>query len=141
MAELGKELNRDIFCRSVTFQRRVLLIDDDPDSREIYRQMLEWGGFQVETAPNGAAGVRAATARAPHAVLVDLDMPGLNGMEVLRQLRADPRTMRVPVAALTGAPEMLDTVSDARFDAVVVKPAIGDEILIPVRRLVMGAES
>jgi len=125
----------------VTSQRRVLLIDDDPDSRDIYRQILEWGGFQVETASNGAAGVRAATARVPHAVLVDLDMPGLNGVEVLRQLRADPRTMQLPVATLTGAPEILDAVSDAPFDAVIVKPAIGDEIITAVRRLVTGAVS
>ena len=122
-------------------QRRVLLIDDDPDSRDIYRQMLEWGGFQVETASNGSAGLRAAVARVPHAVLVDLDMPGLNGLEVLRELRTDPRTMSVPVATLTGAPEMLDAVPEAGFDAVIVKPAIGDEIITAVRRLVTGAVS
>ena len=115
---------------------RVLLIDDDADSREIYRQTLEWCGYAVETAANGRAGLRAAIIRPPDAILLDLDMPGMSGVELLRALRAEPRTARVPVAALTGAPELLDHVDGITFDMVLAKPAIGDQVTAAVQRLV-----
>jgi DNA-binding response OmpR family regulator len=115
---------------------RILLIDDDADSRDIYRQTLEWSGYAVETAANGRAGLRAAMLRPPDAILLDLDMPGMSGIDVLRELRAEPRTSRVPVAALTGAPELLDYERSVVFDMVIAKPAVGDEVSAAVRRLV-----
>lgn len=120
---------------------RILLVDDDADSREIYKQTLEWSGYVVETASNGRAGVRIAIIRPPDAILLDLDMPGMSGIDVLRALRAEPRTSRVPVAALTGAPELLDHVQGVVFDMVITKPAVGEEVTGAVRRLVNSPAS
>ena len=118
---------------------RVLLIDDDADSREIYRHVLEWVQFEVETASNGRAGIRAAVTRPPDLIFLDLDMPGLSGVDVLRQLRANPTTAHVPIAALTGAPELLDQIVDVRFDAVIAKPALDDQLTSVARRLTAAA--
>jgi DNA-binding response OmpR family regulator len=115
----------------------VLLIDDDADSRHLYRRAMEWAGLQVETAATGIAGVRAARVRPPSAVLVDLLMPGLNGVGVLEQLRRDALTQSIPVIAITGVPEWLqDFPTTHSFDAVLVKPVDVQELVGTIRHLI-----
>jgi CheY-like chemotaxis protein len=113
----------------------VLLIDDDNDSLEIVRQTLEWAGIPVQTANRGAAGLRIAISDPPAAALIDLNMPGMSGIDVLRELRANERTSDVAAVALTGVPELLDTVTDIRFDRVLTKPVPQDDLIRVVRSL------
>jgi serine/threonine-protein kinase PpkA len=80
---------------------RVLVIDDDPDLRGLVSQFLRAAGFTVEAAGDGRAGMAAIRANAPDVVVCDVDMPGMNGFEVLGQLRGDAATASLPFVLLT----------------------------------------
>ena len=83
--------------------RRVLVVDDDPDIRELTRTCLEVvGGFTVETATCGNAALRLLESQnLPDALLLDVMMPGLDGVTLVRQLRQSDRTQTLPVVLLT----------------------------------------
>jgi CheY-like chemotaxis protein len=80
----------------------VLVVDDSPDARTLYKEYLELCGFDVETAADGEQAVAAARATAPAIILMDLAMPGVDGWEAIRRLRADPLTFDIPIVALSG---------------------------------------
>lgn len=79
----------------------LLLIDDDHESAEMYRMRLEANGYAVEWAQNGRLGLDRARAWQPELILLDVRMPDMDGLEVLRALREDPKTSNVPVVMLT----------------------------------------
>jgi signal transduction histidine kinase/CheY-like chemotaxis protein len=81
--------------------RPVLVIDDDEASRYVLRELAGRLGLATEEAAGGDEGARRATAAPPSAVLLDLVMPGVDGAEVLRRLRANPATARLPVVVAT----------------------------------------
>jgi DNA-binding response OmpR family regulator len=83
--------------------RRILFIEDDRLIADMYRLKLESEGWNVEVAPDGEAGVRQAIANPPDLVLLDVLLPRLDGIEVLRLLRADRNTRTVPVLILSNA--------------------------------------
>jgi DNA-binding response OmpR family regulator len=83
----------------------VLLVEDDPNELEIYGKVLWYNGFDLIQRGDGDEGVAAAREYVPDLVLVDLLLPGANGIEVCRRIRADPRTAHVPVVALTAQSE------------------------------------
>ena len=85
--------------------RSVVLVDDAADVRMLLQLLLELEGFAVTTAGDGPTGLAAVRAERPDVVLLDVQLPGMEGTEVLRQLRADPPTATLPVVLLTGAPE------------------------------------
>ena len=109
----------------------ILLVDDDLSSLNMHRDILVGAGFAVETASDGVDALRACRTRKPHLVLLDLLMPGMDGGEVLKELRSDERMKAVPVIALTGVPEWLQDHRDAsaEFDDVLLKP-VPPELLI-----------
>jgi two-component system phosphate regulon response regulator PhoB len=117
----------------------VLLIDDDHDSLEIFRQTLEWAGLEVKTARTGREGLHLANSDPPAVAFVDLTMPERTGVDVLRALRADPRTHTVAAVALTGVPELLDEVSDVKFDWVLTKPVPPDQLIRVAKSLIATA--
>ena len=80
----------------------ILVVDDDADFREGLRTELELKGYQVEEADDGQAALAKATERPPLLVLLDLQMPIMNGREALTRLRASPDTSDVPVVILSG---------------------------------------
>lgn len=81
---------------------KILCIDDDWSLLRILRVKLQVHGFVPLTASDGPTGLALAAAARPALVVVDLMMPGLDGFEVCRQLRADPRTRDIPLIVLTG---------------------------------------
>ena len=82
--------------------RRVLLVDDEPDVRAVARLALEHvGGWQVLEAASGLAGVELAVDEQPDAVLLDVMMPGLDGLATYALLQEDPRSSGIPVVLLT----------------------------------------
>ena len=81
---------------------RVLIIDDDPMTTEQFARMLRLDGYEVETALDGEAGFCAAVSGSFDAVILDLRMPLVDGLELLRQLRKAPSSHNTPVAIVTG---------------------------------------
>src|SRR5258705_2388776 len=83
-------------------RRRVLLVDDYPDAREMYSEYLEFSGLDVIEAANGMEALQRAAQESPDIILMDLSLPVMDGWEATRRLKADPRTAGIPVVALTG---------------------------------------
>jgi CheY-like chemotaxis protein len=79
----------------------ILIVDDEREIRELLRYNLERQGYQVLTAQDGEEGLARIFATHPDLVLLDLLLPGLNGLEVLRELRQEPSTRDLPVLLLT----------------------------------------
>jgi len=105
-------------------KRRVLLVDDDEECHQIYGTALEFYGFDVERATNGAEGITRAAASAPDVVLMDIAMPVLDGLTALRSLRTDERTRGLPIVAITAKVSVheIHDLLDAGFCDVLLKP-------------------
>jgi two-component system, cell cycle response regulator DivK len=103
----------------------VLLVEDDRDGRLLFADWLEGAGFRVEQAHNGLQALERAFDLLPDAILTDLNIPGIDGYELTRRLKSDPRTRSIPVLAVTGyMPFALDPARADRAgcDAVLSKP-------------------
>lgn len=108
MRTLSKPLDRDALLANVSElleedeKRPVLVIDDDPDVRELLRANLTRAGFEVVLAQDGREGIELAQVRRPGLILLDLMMPGVDGFSVLQALKQNSATLEVPVVAMTG---------------------------------------
>lgn len=109
----------------------VLLIEDNQDGREMMAMMLEAQQYRVATAVDGHEGLRLAFESVPDIALVDIGLPGIDGYEVARRLRADPATCGVRLIALTGYGLESDQrrALEAGFDAHLVKPVDLDRLM------------
>lgn len=116
---------------------RILVIDEDELLRANVRRLLVLEGHVVIEAPGGEAGLRAALDEPPDVVLCDLVMPDLDGYEVLRRLRADPRTAAVPFIAVTGraAPAEVERGIRSGASDYVTKPFELDALLASIARV------
>jgi signal transduction histidine kinase/CheY-like chemotaxis protein len=82
-------------------RNRVLVVEDNPSNLDLARMVLEGNGFAVDTASNGTEGLEKARHLQPDLILMDMQLPGVDGLEVTRQLKADPATAGIKVVALT----------------------------------------
>lgn len=85
----------------MTTGRRILVVEDNPRNLKLVRDVLTHYGFEVAEATTGEEGVRLAAQFAPDLVLMDLQLPGIDGTEALRQIRESESTRSVPVVAVT----------------------------------------
>lgn len=124
-------------------ERRLLVADDDRDIRELVAFKLEQAGFVVETAEDGLSALTAALARPHDLVVLDVMMPGLSGLDVTRQLRADERTATVPIILLTARAQEADVEGGfaAGVDDYVVKPFSPRELLSRVHAVLARASA
>jgi two-component system response regulator MprA len=115
---------------------RILVVDDEPAVRDALRRALMLEGHEVELAADGLEGVAAASTRAPDAIILDVLMPGLDGLEACRRIRA--RGDRTPILMLTARHEVRDRVAglDAGADDYLVKPFALEELNARLRALV-----
>ena len=81
--------------------QRILVIEDQADNRQILRDLLTNADFEVIEAVDGEAGLAAAAAHRPDLVLMDIQLPGIDGYEVTRRLKADTLLQTIPVIAVT----------------------------------------
>lgn len=117
--------------------KRVLLAEDEPNIAELLRFLLGRAGFEVETETDGLAALAAALASPPAVVILDVMLPGLDGLEVLRRLRADPRGRALRIVVLTAKGQRADreAAMDGGADAFITKPFSNAELIDAVRRL------
>ena len=118
----------------------VLVVDDYADARAMYAAWLQVSGYRVVEASTAADALALARAEPPAVVLMDLSLPGVDGIEATRQLKADPRTRHVPVVAITGHVEahVADAAAAAGCDAFIIKPSPAPEVVNAIARLIGG---
>jgi CheY-like chemotaxis protein len=104
--------------------RSILLVEDSDPIRTAFTILLEDAGYEVRGAANGGDALRMAAERLPDLVILDMGLPDMTGVQVVRQLKADPATALAPVVALTGRDEDADRRAclDAGCAAYWVKP-------------------
>ena len=115
----------------------ILVVDDYQDAREMYAEYLQFSGFRVAEAKNGNEAVEKAFALKPDLILMDLSLPGMDGWEATRRLKADEATRRIPVVALTGhaLAGASEGAKKAGCDSFVTKPCLPDDLVVEVRRM------
>jgi two-component system phosphate regulon response regulator PhoB len=114
---------------------RVLVVEDEPDIGALLAFHLEREGFQVLRSRNGLDALQQARSRPPDLVLLDLMLPGIDGLEVCRRLRQDPATAALPIVMLTAKGEEVDRVLGLELgaDDYIVKPFSPKEVVARVR--------
>jgi DNA-binding response OmpR family regulator len=119
--------------------QRVLVVDDDPTVSDVVRRYLERAGLAVTLAADGPAGLRAYQAERPDLVVLDLMLPGLDGLEVCRRLRSRPD--EVPIVMLTALGEEADRVLGLQLgaDDYVTKPFSPRELVLRVQSVLRRA--
>jgi two-component system cell cycle response regulator DivK len=109
----------------------VLVVDDFEDNRAMYAEYLRFAGFRVAEAQNGLEAVDKAFELLPDVIVMDLSLPVMDGWEATRRLKADARTKKIPVIALTG--HALEGHSkgarDAGCEAFLAKPCLPDTLV------------
>jgi two-component system, cell cycle response regulator DivK len=115
----------------------ILIVEDDPETRLFYSETFERGGFRIDQAHNGHQALEKALKSLPNLVLTDIAVPGMDGIELCRRLRADARTRAIPVLAITGYGDRQypDRARLAGADNVLIKPCDADLLLSEARRL------
>ena len=118
----------------------VLIVEDNEKNMKLARDVLQAKGYKTLEAVTGEEGVRLAKEKTPDLVLMDIQLPGINGIDTLKQLRGDPKTAGIPVIALTASvtPTDRSAISAAGFDAFVSKPINLKEFVDTVKRFVGG---
>jgi two-component system, cell cycle response regulator DivK len=114
----------------------VLIVDDNARNRKLATDVLRLARFRTLEAGTAAEGMALASRPLPDVILMDLRLPDVDGTEAARMLRAEPRTSRIPVVAVTALPldDREDWLFDAGFAGYIVKPIDIDEFPDVVRR-------
>ena len=113
----------------------ILIVEDNEKNLKLVRDVLQVKGFATIEAGTGEEGVRLARERMPALILMDIQLPGISGIEALKILRADPKTAAIPIVAVTASVMQQDRklITEAGFDGYVSKPINIKEFLDAVR--------
>jgi two-component system cell cycle response regulator DivK len=115
--------------------QRILVVEDQPDNRQILRDLLTSADFEVIEAVDGETGLAAAAAHRPDLILMDIQLPGLDGYEATRRIKTDAVLHAIPVIAVTSyaSSSDVDKARAAGCDAFVSKPFSPRQLLAKVR--------
>ena len=118
--------------------KRILVIEDTEDNRQIIRDLLTSAGYELIEAEDGASGVAMAARHLPDLILMDIQLPVMDGYEATRRIKADPATAHIPVIAVTSYALSGDEAKtrEAGCDAYIAKPFSPRELLAKVRGFV-----
>jgi two-component system phosphate regulon response regulator PhoB len=116
-------------------REKILVIEDEPDIAEVLQYNLEKEGFDVDTARRGDAGLDAIRRDSPDLILLDLMLPGIDGLELTRMLKRDPLTSRLPIVMLTARGEEVDRIVGLELgaDDYISKPFSPREVVLRVK--------
>jgi two-component system, cell cycle response regulator DivK len=120
----------------------VLIVEDNEKNMKLARDVLQAKGYSTVEAVTGEEGVKLAKERKPDLVLMDIQLPGISGIEAFKQIRGNASTKGIPVIALTASVTPTDrtAISAAGFDAFLAKPINLKEFIDTVKRLVENAK-
>jgi two-component system, cell cycle response regulator DivK len=109
----------------------ILYIEDNPQNMRLVRKMLQVGGYTMLEAPDGMSGVELAEREKPSLILMDINLPDIDGMEATRRLKANPQLQRIPIIALTANAMHGDRerFENAGCDGYLAKPVTKNELL------------
>ena len=116
---------------------KILIVEDDPDIRELLRFNLEKAGYNLFLAEDGEKALTLARKHSPDIILLDLMLPGVDGLEVCRTLKKDPELQRIPIIMVTAKGEEMDRVVGLELgaDDYVVKPFSLREVVLRIRKI------
>jgi two-component system cell cycle response regulator DivK len=116
----------------------VLIVEDNERNLKLVRDVLQVKGYSTIEAGTAEDGIKLAAERKPDLILMDIQLPGMNGIDALKVLRADPATAKIPVVAVTASVMQQDRkhITEAGFDGYVGKPINIKEFLDAVRHAV-----
>lgn len=117
------------------YKANILVVDDTPDNLRLLSAMLTAQGYEVRKALNGKMALTACQMVLPDVILLDINMPGVNGYEVCQQLKADKRTCEVPVIFISALDDVLDKVKAFDVGGVdyITKPFYGAEVILRIQ--------
>jgi two-component system, cell cycle response regulator DivK len=120
--------------------KRILVIEDTEDNRQIVRDLLESAGYELIEALDGLEGVAAAERENPDLILMDIQLPGIDGYEATRRIRAIPALAKVPIIAVTSYALSGDEAKTraAGCDGYVAKPFSPRQLLAKIREFLPG---
>jgi two-component system cell cycle response regulator DivK len=120
--------------------KTILIVEDNEKNMKLVRDILQAKGYATLEAVTGEDGVRLAGERKPDLILMDIQLPGISGIEALRRLRGDPATAPIPAVAVTASVMQQDRnqITEAGFDGYIGKPINLREFLETVRTIVEG---
>jgi CheY-like chemotaxis protein len=113
---------------------KVLLVDDDFHERELYRALLYYNGFEVAVAEDAKAGVEAAIKEQPDVILIDVMMPGMNGLTAANSIHTNPSTSHIPIYCMSAYDVSLHRVREAGALDFLRKPVGGQTLVHVIRR-------
>ena len=122
---------------------RILLVDDQPYFLALARNLLAPEGYEVQTASSGAEALQAAPAGRPEIILLDVEMPGMDGFETCRRLKANPSTAGIPVVFLTASldPKLKERAFEAGAQAAYLKAISPDRLQAILRDVLTAARA
>ncbi len=117
--------------------QKILIVDDDLDTLRLVGLLLERKGYEIIVADNGRQGLAKAASEIPDLILLDVMMPEIDGVEVLRRLRSDPKTARIPIIMFTAKSQVEDKVLgfESGADDYLTKPTHPAELIARVRTI------
>jgi two-component system phosphate regulon response regulator PhoB len=123
-------------------RERILLIEDEPDIGEVLQYNLEKEGFEVAVERRGDAGLESIRKEPPDLLLLDLMLPGVDGLELTRVLKRDPATARLPIVMLTAKGEEVDRIVGLELgaDDYISKPFSPREVVLRVKAVLRRSQ-
>jgi CheY-like chemotaxis protein len=119
-----------------TVPPKILVVDDSDDTRDMMAKLLEMESFVVITAPDGNAGIYVATTEHPDLIITDINMPNLNGIEMIKQLRQRPGFESIPIMAITAYGDgVAQDAIDAGANLAATKPVQFKSLAVNIREL------
>ena len=115
---------------------KILVVDDSDDTREMMAKLLELESFTVVTAEDGCIGLDVAAMERPDLIITDINMPNLNGIEMIKMLRKQPEFGRVPILAITAyGSSVADEAIEAGADRATTKPIEFETLIDGIKQL------